>query len=153
PSECAEVERHLRACASCAAEHRATEALLADVALGLPTEPAPPPALRERILASTRTVNRFIDFVQRVADFLDIGADRARALLDKLDDPDAWKPLFPGYWLHACESGPRLAGATLGVLRIQPGARFPYHRHGGDEEVLILQGGFRDEQSGREWHA
>jgi putative transcriptional regulator len=155
PSERAEVEAHLGECAACAAERDVTAELCADLALGEPPAP-PPPGLWDRILASTGRENRFSDFVERVAGFLDVAADRARAYLDVLDQPpgegSVWQPLpFAGYSFFVPETGPQLAGSQVGFLRIEPGARFPYHVHRGHEEVLILQGGFVDEQSGHEW--
>lgn len=40
--------------------------------------------------------------------------------------------------------GGEVARATS-VVRYDPGARFPAHRHGGGEEILVLQGTFEDE--------
>ncbi len=35
-------------------------------------------------------------------------------------------------------------GDSTVFIRMQPGCAYPAHRHGGPEEVLILQGGYRD---------
>ena len=32
------------------------------------------------------------------------------------------------------------------MIKMEPGCSYPRHRHHGAEEVLILQGGYRDEQ-------
>jgi putative transcriptional regulator len=152
PDERAAVEAHLEACERCAGARDAIASIFGDLALAEPPS-APPPSLRARILDETGRVSRFERFVDRVADFLDIATERARALLASFDDPAAWQPLpFPGYDVIMPEVGPRLADSQVGVLRIKPGARFPYHRHGGDEEVMLLQGGIIDDQSGIEWH-
>ena len=34
---------------------------------------------------------------------------------------------------------------VLALIRMQPGCGYPPHRHDGTEEVLVLQGGYRDE--------
>jgi anti-sigma factor ChrR (cupin superfamily) len=151
PSERARDEEHLAACDPCAREHDALAAALAALA-DAPPAVAPSPSVRARIIDATRSVSRFSDFLERVARFLDLSSDRARALLDRLDDASAWRPRFPGVACFVPEHGPALAGATIGVLRVEPGARFPHHRHGGDEEVLVLQGGMRGDD-GRSWHA
>lgn len=152
PEERAAADAHLAGCPRCAAELARTAELLADLALDA-APIAPPPSLRGRILDDARGTNRFLDFLDRVAEFLDVPLDRARAYLARVDDPASWQPLpIPGYSFFPVEYGPRLGTSQVGFLRIEPGARFPYHRHTGDEEVMILQGGIIDDQSGREWH-
>jgi anti-sigma factor ChrR (cupin superfamily) len=37
------------------------------------------------------------------------------------------------------------SGDAAVLVRMDPGCEYPRHRHVGDEEVLVLQGGFRDE--------
>ena len=32
------------------------------------------------------------------------------------------------------------------LIRMEPGCGYPPHRHPGGEDVLVLQGGYRDEQ-------
>ena len=38
------------------------------------------------------------------------------------------------------------SGDVAVLVRMDPGCPYPRHRHVGDEEVLVLQGGFRDER-------
>lgn len=38
------------------------------------------------------------------------------------------------------------SGDAAVLIRMDPGCAYPRHLHVGDEEVLVLQGGFRDEQ-------
>ena len=37
------------------------------------------------------------------------------------------------------------SGRVLALIRMEPGCGYPRHQHGGREEVLVLQGGYRDE--------
>jgi len=37
------------------------------------------------------------------------------------------------------------SGDAAVLVRMDPGCEYPRHRHVGDEEVFVLQGGFRDE--------
>ena len=37
-------------------------------------------------------------------------------------------------------------GHTAVMIKMEPGASYPQHRHRGAEELLVLQGGFRDGQ-------
>lgn len=155
----AEVEAHLLACPACTRERAALTDLLGEVAYAVPAIPGQAED-RQRLLdaASAPAVEggRLGPFVARVAALLDIAAERAGALLDLLDAPEApWArgqlPGEPAIDLLTPPSGPARAGALVCVLRIPPGARYPGHRHRGAEQVLILQGGFFDESEGREY--
>ena len=37
--------------------------------------------------------------------------------------------------------GPAFEGAIASLIRLGPGARYPRHRHRGEERLLFLQGG------------
>jgi putative transcriptional regulator len=37
------------------------------------------------------------------------------------------------------------------LVRLEPGAQLPFHRHADREHVLVLEGGYRDDQSGAEF--
>jgi len=50
-----------------------------------------------------------------------------------------------GVFLHFLHSDSRSGQATV-LIRMEPGAAYPGHRHLGDEELLILQGGYEDER-------
>ena len=66
-----------------------------------------------------------------------------------IDDAAAWKVGPVGTQLIDLPSGPRIAHADAGFIRLPAGTKFPRHRHLGDEVALILQGGYVD-SSGRE---
>jgi anti-sigma factor ChrR (cupin superfamily) len=52
-----------------------------------------------------------------------------------------WLPLFLE---ESRVEGARRGGATV-LIRMAPGAGYAAHRHVGGEDVLVLQGGYRDE--------
>lgn len=55
-----------------------------------------------------------------------------------------WNPTrYPGIFLNILRRDERTGDATV-LIRMQPGQGYPAHRHVGLEEVLILQGGYRD---------
>jgi anti-sigma factor ChrR (cupin superfamily) len=57
---------------------------------------------------------------------------------------------YEGIFLHALRRDEETGDSTV-LIRMQPGCGYPAHRHNGIEEVLILQGGYRDQ--GGEHHA
>jgi len=52
---------------------------------------------------------------------------------------------YPGVTVHFYASDER-SGRVLALIRMDPGCGYPRHRHRGSEEVLVLQGGYHDEQ-------
>lgn len=58
---------------------------------------------------------------------------------------------YPGVSIHFYDAD-RSSGRAAVLIRMEPGCSYPRHRHTGAEELLVLQGGFRDD-SGRQWHA
>lgn len=103
----------------------------------------PSPALRARVLQAVERPR--YAFLDRVARLLDLGAEKARALLDRVDDLASWEPSGPGVRLLHLEAGPSLANAVVGLVHVEAGTRFPRHAHIGQEYVLVLQGAIRDE--------
>ena len=96
---------------------------LADVAEALSAEPVPPrPELRQRVL-----------------DLLD-----APAMPIDLESY-AWDEPLPGVRFCTLEDD-----ASRGVRKVlvwaMPGARYPRHRHLGEEDILVLAGHLRDER-------
>lgn len=51
---------------------------------------------------------------------------------------------YQGIYLHVLRRDKETRDATV-FIRMQPGCGYPAHRHTGPEEVLILQGGYRDQ--------
>ena len=91
----------------------------AALALARATTAAPPPGLRERVLA-------FGDVPQGPID----------------PSRYAWVEVVPGVRAHVLHEDGTVRKALIWA---DPGAVHPAHRHLGLEEILVLQGGLRDE--------
>jgi quercetin dioxygenase-like cupin family protein len=117
--------------------------------LGPHQSPAASAALRERLLASAVHEGRLWRFAERIAELLDISIERARVLLDQLDDLSVWTQTSPGIALFWVDGGPRVQAAARGFVRIAAGVRSPEHEHLGQETMFVLQGAFRDLESGQ----
>jgi putative transcriptional regulator len=142
--EAARIEEHLKGCNRCQRELAVLDEVYASLALALP--PVPPPAdLRRRILHEAERGGRFEAVYARVAGVLDVAREKARELLAWIDDPGRWGPGPAGVQLIHLPGGPAVAGANCGFVRMAAGSHFPLHRHGGPEHVLVLQGGFLDD--------
>src|SRR5207302_10784302 len=60
-----------------------------------------------------------------------------------------WHPArYQGIFVNVLRRDEQSHDATA-LIRMQPGCRYPAHRHVGPEEVFILQGGSRAQQSER----
>lgn len=137
--DAARVEELLATDASARAELRELE----DAAAALVEPVAPPPALRARVLESTKR-GRFHGFAEVFGELFDVTVERAKQLLDLVDDPREWgESPGPGGLIHFT-AGPAVAGADTGFVRVPAGAEFPEHGHGGEEITLVLQGGAVD---------
>lgn len=56
-----------------------------------------------------------------------------------------WKTTrYPGVRVHFYSSD-RATGRVVALIGMAPGCGYPRHRHQGPEEVLVVQGGYRDE--------
>lgn len=61
-------------------------------------------------------------------------------LAKRATDPDfPWTPLRPGVDIHTIY-GQRDRGPSAALLRYAPGARIPFHTHGGYEHIFVLSG-------------
>lgn len=135
---------HLADCPQCRDSLALTREAVHLLALG--QDPAAPPAsLRVRLLAAV--AGPITRHSARVADLLGLPhADIAAALASVHDGTAPWSQVLPGIEVYAL--GTRGA-RELGLLRAAAGT-FPYHRHLGDEHVLVLQGACCDGSSGRQ---
>ncbi len=127
-AESSAFESHLASgCAACEAAVRQGAALLAALPQALP-QPAPAEGLRAQLL----------DLAQAPRELPDL------ATLE-------WEEVVPGVRMHALRQD-AARGMRAYLAWGEPGARTLAHRHaGGDELILVLQGGLRDERG--EYHA
>ena len=146
------LEAHVAACARCADELMHAADSFATLALALPAEP-PSSSLRARILADA-TPPRLAAMLDKVAALFDITRQKARALLDQLDDPAAWMAgPVPDSWIMMAEGcGPKVTGAFCGFVKMAPSVKWPPHKHLGTEYMLVLEGGFKQDEDGVEVH-
>jgi hypothetical protein len=137
------LEAHVAGCARCNHELMQAADAFAALALSLPAE-APPAPLRQRILDDAKPP-RFAGMIERVATLFDITVGKARALLDRLDNPAEWMPgPVPDSFVFMSDvRGPKLEGAFCGFVKMGPSITWPAHRHLGREQMLVLEGGFR----------
>jgi hypothetical protein len=104
---------------------------------------APSPDVKARLMASAGG-GRFEKFADRMAKLLDVTIDRARELLGLIERPASWENPVPGVHLVHFDGGPAYAAADCGFVRIDPGCKFPWHTHRGEEVSVILSGSMRD---------
>jgi len=121
----------------------------------VPVAKTAPAALRERLMASIATPPlRFAPLYGALSELFDLGDEALRALFVRAAAPGSWTAApVPDAWLLHLEGGPRVAGADNGLVKLRAGARFPQHLHLGSERVLVLDGSYRDEPSGRIYRA
>lgn len=138
-----DVETHLGRCNMCARELHIIDDAYAALPLALPVA-TPPAELRARVLDEVARSSRFETLCGRVGGMLDLAREKARELLDWIDDAGRWiAGPTPSVIIHL-PGGPRVAHANCGFVKLAAGATFPLHRHLGNEWVLVLQGGFED---------
>ena len=118
---------------------------------GLGAEPvAPSPALRGALLGTIAARTKGSGFAERLARLFDLERESAIQLIHEAGGgAEGWEA-FPvaGVRLFHLAGGPRVAAADCGLVRIEPGARFPLHRHVGDEWTLTLAGEAEEEGTG-----
>ena len=114
--------------------------------LNAPIEPSP--AVKSRLMASVGggTLERFS---KRLGALFDVTVDRAREILGLIERPGSWEVQIPGIALVHFDGGPAYAAADCGFIRLSPGAIFPYHKHLGDEAVVVLEGSVYDATNNR----
>jgi anti-sigma factor ChrR (cupin superfamily) len=103
------------------AEERAEIAALYDVttAMALSVPPVDPPAhVRERVLAAVRTPTRYTAWAAN-AEWIETGVPGIRARILAVDNERSLVTM---------------------VLRAEPGAVYPSHRHHGPEECFVISG-------------
>jgi quercetin dioxygenase-like cupin family protein len=119
------------------------------------SQKSPPQLLRERLLATVaRPRLRFAPLFGALSELFDLGEADLAGIFERAAAPDAWTntPIAGTELLHLI-GGPRVAHADNGLVRVRAAQRFPQHRHMGLERVLVLDGSYRDEPSGKIYRA
>ncbi|HEY8925372.1 MAG TPA: cupin domain-containing protein [Polyangia bacterium] len=100
----------------------------------------PPPALRQRLLDTVGSVDRFRPFFASMGRLFDLAEGAVREILARVDQSAGWS-VFPGgaRYFHFLP-GPSMVALEAGVVRMAPGTTFPRHRHRGGETTLVLDG-------------
>lgn len=96
-----------------------------------PSDPGPPPPLVAVPAATARAIRRRL--MERVAD-----ADTSHLTI--AGDGGDWQPFLDGVQIKVLREH---QGVLSYLLRLQPGATLPPHRHLLDEECLVLSGWLR----------
>lgn len=152
PAETREVDAHLSSCATCVRAAIEAREVIDSLALAL-APIAPRSQVRARLLAAAEGKGRLAQWTEQLAKFFDFGLEKARGLLDAVDVAAAWEEgPVPGLALMHFEGGPALAAADCGLIRFPAGIDWPLHKHLGDEQMFILEGGLI-EDSGKEFRA
>lgn len=120
-----------------------------DSYLGMIPPVAPSPGLKAQLLASAGG-GRFETFSTRMSSLFDVSVDRARELLALVERETAWEHPVPGVHLIHFAGGPAHAAADCGFVRVDPGGTFPWHKHLGEEIMVVLEGTVRDHR-GQTW--
>ena len=116
PPESAEFERHLPGCEVCQAEARVFGETAAQLAFALPPS-KPEPGVRERLLR------------QSIAPHVLVRAAEG-----------AWQATpFSGIEVRQLFVDPATGNVTS-MVRMQPGAKYPPHRHASHEHCYVLEG-------------
>lgn len=120
-------DAHLaKGCPQCEAELRAAGELAVDLASAV--EVAPPPTLRDKLVANISQASRTPGVLLEES-----------GILIKRPEELAWKKFIPGVdrkMLHR-DAGRRY---TSYLLRFEPGAKLFKHRHPEVEEILVISG-------------
>lgn len=111
-------------------------------------EPVRPTAIRrEKLLTAVQEgPSRYAPMFDKLCDLFDLGLDQVKAVLERARDTSQWTGMpVPGVQLFHLQGGPATAGADVGLVMLEPGTAFPYHKHLGSEDGVILEGGYVDD--------
>jgi anti-sigma factor ChrR (cupin superfamily) len=88
---------------------------------------------------------RYAPFFGRLAELWEAPEQVVQSELSRAKDPKAWSfGLLPGLRTFDVAVGAERSAARARLLRFDPGAHFPKHRHRDTERVLVLEGAYID---------
>ena len=104
-------------------------------------EVKPRPEARAALLRALDGAERRFAFLPDLTRMFDLGAERVRELLRKIDDASVWEPgPLPGIQLMHFPGGPNALGADTGFVKLPAGLVFPPHRHLAYEVNYVVEG-------------
>jgi putative transcriptional regulator len=108
----------------------------------------PPRNIWAKVANSLEGVRRFEHLLPQVAELFDVDMASARTVLNAIDGTAGWmEGPAPGIELFPVEAGPKCDGFLTVIVRLAPHAQLPMHTHGALERVLVLEGGYVDDQT------
>lgn len=116
-------------------------------------EPVKPrPAALPGLLARIHATDRMTHFAPQLAQLYDLSIDDALKLIGQIRGSEGWtEGPSPGVKLLPVRVGPKAAVAMAAVVLLTDGAEFPTHPHLGAEQVLVLEGAYRDSSGEEYW--
>lgn len=142
------VEAHLPGCAYCRAELLSLQDGLLALVEDLPRLSVPAPATN-KLFQLVEGPYRYDPFIDTISGFFEISSERSERYLRGLRQTEGWVPgPAERIWVLPVEPGKRWsdAKALTAFVRLEPGVRFPRHRHiNGEERVFLVDGAYRDE--------
>ncbi len=101
----------------------------------------------ERLQAAVAMLpERYAPFFARLGDLWQLPIDTVVAQLARAAEPRHWRrTLLSGLERFDVEPSKPQPDRRAHLLRFQPGALFPLHRHRGTERVLVLEGSYADD--------
>lgn len=114
--------------------------------------PFAPPSMLGRLTEQLSGPERLFHLAADVASLFDVSLEVAQRLLGEAVRGEGFdEGMAPGVLIKPVEAGPAREGAFTALVKVEPGATYPWHAHGGEEKVLVLEGGYRDSAGAEVW--
>lgn len=140
-----EARGHVDGCPRCRAALADARELAVMLGAALPV-PGRSPSLRAQLVGEAAHEAGAIGLLHRlesISAHLGLDLDDTADALTRLSDSAVYQPVFPGF--SVCPIGQDM---SRGFGRVEPGARFPDHRHLDRERFLVLSGSCLDSRLG-----
>ncbi|HWW75527.1 MAG TPA: cupin domain-containing protein, partial [Pyrinomonadaceae bacterium] len=155
PDEARQFEEHAAGCEECSKELRCFESVAAALAVA-PGEAEPPASVRTRLMTLVSEEDGRKTGDEAPADAAGQRAPHAHATADGPNllgaaagylvvrkDEGKWRPTGDAGISYKLLYADRERGTYTTLVRMEPGARIPAHRHVGVEQCLVLEGDLR----------